>query len=429
MDIPELYRIFLRNKLICTDTRKIERNCIFFALRGTQFNGNDFAAEALSKGAIRAVVDDKKLTQDSRHIRVENVLGTLQKLSAFHRKKTGCKILAVTGSNGKTTTKELCKAVLSKRYRVHATEGNLNNHIGVPLTLLEMEQDTEIGIVEMGANHPGEIALLCEIAQPDCGLITNIGKAHLEGFGGIEGVVKTKGELFSYLIKNEKTIYINEGDAYVNQLLSGKCDKCFFYNGERGIYARHISSNPFVELEIVVHKQILNIKTQLIGRYNAENVLAACCVGMHEGIPDHEIAHAISTYQSHGYRSQLIQSEQNKIFLDAYNANPSSMLAAIDEFLAFPDDKKLVILGEMKEIGDQSHAEHEGILSYLRNRNVSDVICVGESFRFPSREAGFLYFEDVDALMDHIRRHQVTDSLVFIKGSRSNRLEKIMDLL
>lgn len=429
MDIPELYSIFLENKLICTDTRKIERNCIFFALRGTQFNGNDFAAEALAKGAAKAVVDDKKLKQDSRYIRVKNVLGTLQKLSAFHRKKTGCKILAVTGSNGKTTTKELCKAVLSRRYRVHATEGNLNNHIGVPLTLLKMEPETEIGIVEMGANHPGEIALLCEVAQPDCGLITNIGKAHLEGFGGIEGVAKTKGELFSYLTKHERTIYVNEGDAYVNQLLPGKYDKCLFFNGKQGIYARHISSNPFVEMEILVHKRILNIKTQLIGRYNAENVLAACCVGIHEGIPDHEIAHAVSTYQSHGYRSQLIQSKQNKIFMDAYNANPSSMLAAIDEFLAFPDDKKLVILGEMKEIGDQSHNEHKGILSHLRTRNVSDVICVGESFKLPSRQAGYLYFEDVDALMDHIRRHQVTDSLVFIKGSRSNRLEKLLDLL
>ncbi|MBN2482559.1 MAG: UDP-N-acetylmuramoyl-tripeptide--D-alanyl-D-alanine ligase [Bacteroidales bacterium] len=429
MDIAALYQIYLKHRLICTDTRKIERNCMFFALKGAKFNGNDFATEALEKGAGIAVVDDPKLAFDSRLIRVPDVLSTLQQLSALHRKKSGFKILAVTGSNGKTTTKELCRAVLSRRYKVRATEGNFNNHIGVPLTLLSMDPGTEWGIVEMGANHPGEIRSLCEIAQPDYGLITNIGKAHLEGFGNVENVLRAKGELFSYLVKHGKTLFVNEGDPYVKRLIPDKYDKCLYYNGGKGIYAHHISSNPFVEMKIVAGDRILVISTQLIGRYNAENVLAAYCVGLHLGIPDDEISDAVNAYRSHGYRSQMITTERNRIFMDAYNANPSSMLAAINEFLAYPDQGKFVILGEMKEVGARSAEEHRDILSLLRGHGIRDVICVGESFSIPSGETDCLYFGNVDALKDYLQINPLSGRFIFIKGSRSNRLEQILELL
>ncbi|MBN1159497.1 MAG: UDP-N-acetylmuramoyl-tripeptide--D-alanyl-D-alanine ligase, partial [Bacteroidales bacterium] len=384
---------------------------------------------ALSRGASLAVVDEPVLVSDSRIIRVHDVLSTLQHLSTLHREKSGFRILAVTGSNGKTTTKELCSAVLSKRYKVHATEGNLNNHIGVPLTLLSMDPGTELGIVEMGANHPGEIRFLCEIAKPDYGLITNIGKAHLEGFGNVENVLKAKGELFKYLMNHKRTLFVNDGDPYVKRLIPEGYDRCFYYNGKRGVYATGITGNLFMKMQIASGDRIQDISTKMIGRYNAENVLAAYCVGLHLGVPEDEMAEAINAYRSHGYRSQLIVSDRNRIFMDAYNANPSSMMAAISEFLAYPDQDKLFILGEMKEVGSRTNTEHREILSHLREKGITDVMCVGESFRIPSSESGYMFFGNADALAVYLRQQPVNGRFIFIKGSRSNRLEKILGLL
>ena len=276
MDIPSLYKIYLQHNQVSTDTRMIKKDSLFFALKGERFNGNDFAMEALQKGASYAVVDNDRWNGIDRIIRVHDTLQSLQQLAAYHREQSVFNILAITGSNGKTTTKELCRAVLSEKYKVSATEGNLNNHIGVPLTILSMESKTETGIVEMGANHPGEITLLCDIVKPDYGLITNIGKAHLEGFGSIEGVARAKGELFDHLMEHDKTLIINEGDAYINKMVQGHYDRVLYYNGTKGIFRSNVSNSPFVEFDALLGKKRLHFRTGIIGRYNIENILAAC---------------------------------------------------------------------------------------------------------------------------------------------------------
>lgn len=429
MDITALYQVYKRYQLVSTDTRKIERNCIFFALKGDRFDGNKFAAEAISKGAFRAVVDDKKLPYNKQFIYVNDALVALQQLARFHREKSGYKIVAITGSNGKTTTKNLCEAILLKQYKVNATAGNLNNHIGVPLSILAMDKKVRLGIIEMGANHSGEISLLCETAAPDYGLITNIGKAHLEGFGGMDGVIRAKGELFEYLMQKNKTLMINQGDPNVTRLVPDHYANKVYYNGEKGIHAENIKCTPFVEMDVLSGNRTLRMKTRLVGRYNVENVLAACCVGRHLGINDDEIIDAINSYQPQDNRSQLIATGNNKIYMDAYNANPSSMLTAIKEFLSYKEKKILLILGEMKEVGDTSVEEHEVIISFLKSQGISDVLCVGESFKVHAGKAGFPMFGNVDELLDYLKPNPVRQRFVFIKGSRSNKLERVLEVL
>lgn len=429
MDIRSLYRIYQKTGLVDTDTRRIRPGSIFFALKGEHFNGNDFAAEALEKGAAWAVVDDAWLVPNPQFIKVENVLMTLQQLASLHRVESGIRILAITGSNGKTTTKELCRDILAGKYRVKATEGNLNNHIGLPLTLLSMDRTVQVGIVEMGANHPGEIRFLCEIAQPDYGLLTNIGKAHLEGFGGIEGVVRAKGELFAYLDTQGRTLFVNQGDENIMKILPDGSGKRVFYNGDRGLRRGKTIADPFLEVEVLAGNRSLNLTTQLVGAYNVENVLAACCVGMTLDVPDEEIVKAIQAYRPHAYRSQYLISAGNKIFMDAYNANPSSMLAAITAFLAWKEENKMLILGEMKEVGEDAEMEHQHIVSFLQDHGLKDVICIGSSFRVPALKAGFLYFENVASLSAYLKSHPLAQKTVFVKGSRSNRLEELLDLL
>jgi UDP-N-acetylmuramoyl-tripeptide--D-alanyl-D-alanine ligase len=429
MDIKLLYDIYLKNRIVCIDSRNVSRGCLFFALKGDNFNGNSFAIEAIEKGAFAAIVDEDLPQHHNQIIRVDNVLTMLQRLAGYHRVQSGITILAVTGSNGKTTTKELCKAVLSEKFEVYATEGNLNNHIGVPLTLLAMDKDVEIGIVEMGANHPGEIGFLCEIAKPDYGLITNIGKAHLEGFGGIQGVAKAKGELFNYLICNRKTIFLNEGDPYLPPLVPVGYAETLFYNGKSGLKLINSKSNPFLSLKAGNGKEVLDINTNLVGNYNTENVLAACCVGLHFGVTAKEITRAIHACQPANNRSQLINTVKNTVFMDAYNANPSSMSAAIIEFLKFKGEKKMLILGEMREVGDASPHEHERLVDYLKQKGVNDVIFIGKAFEQSAKRAGYKYTETINQLKELLLTEPLNGFFVFVKGSRSNRLEEVLTLL
>jgi len=429
MDVHQLYQLYLKSRLISTDSRKILPGSVFFALKGENFNGNQFALQALEYGASAAIVDDEEVKSHPGIFRVENTLAALQALAAHHRLQSGIVILAITGSNGKTTTKELCRAVLSKKYTVHATGGNLNNHIGVPLTLLAMNEDVQIGIVEMGANHPGEIRELCQIARPDYGIITNVGKAHLEGFGSIEGVAQAKGELFQHLVANQKTIFLNEGSRHLKNAIPYDYKYVISYNSDRGIRVKSQRNNPLLELEVTDGKISFELKTNLLGSYNAENVLAACCVGLHLGVPFPLVREAVCDYRPQNHRSQLIDSGKNRIFMDAYNANPSSMRVAIDEFLLLHGTGKMMILGEMRELGNADRAEHLELVRYLQEKEVTQVFCVGKSFEQCLNGTEFLYFPDTDEVSAYLNEHPVTGRFILIKGSRANKLEKILPLL
>jgi UDP-N-acetylmuramoyl-tripeptide--D-alanyl-D-alanine ligase len=429
MKIEELYKKYLQNGLVSTDSRKISPGSVFFALKGENFNGNQFARQAIEQGALAAVVDEEPATPHTGIYRVDDVLTTLQQLAAFHRKHMGIPILAITGSNGKTTTKELCKAVLSKKFNVYATTGNLNNHIGVPLTLLAMNSQVELGIVEMGANHPGEIRNLCAIAHPDMGIITNVGKAHLEGFGSLEGVARAKGELFEHLRMNHKTIFINDGNDYVRKLVPETYTRVIHYNGENGPRVINKKSNPFLEIEIRVDNHNYLLKTNLLGGYNAENVLAAFCVGVHLGVTPGDSKEAIESYKPQNNRSQFIESGKNRLFMDAYNANPSSMFAAVDEFLLTEDSKKLVILGEMREVGDSSYREHKALVDHLREKNVQQAICIGKAFELAVAGTGYTYFETVEQLIVYLGEHPLMGFYILLKGSRANKLENLLQVL
>jgi len=429
MKIEELYKIYRQSRLVSTDSRKISPGSIFFALKGENFNGNQFALQAIEQGALAAIVDEEPAVPHTSIYRVDDALTILQELAAFHRKQMGIPILAITGSNGKTTTKELCKAVLSKKFNVYATTGNLNNHIGVPLTLLAMNDQVELGIVEMGANHPGEIRNLCAIAYPDMGVITNVGKAHLEGFGSLEGVARAKGELFEHLRANHKTIFINDGNEYVRKLVPDSYFPVIHYNSERGPRVISKKSNPFLELGIDVSNQNYLLKTNLLGGYNAENILAAFCIGTQMGVSPGDIKDAIESYKPQNNRSQFIESGKNRLFMDAYNANPSSMFAAVDEFLLTGEDKKLLILGEMLEVGDSSYKEHKALVDHLKEKQVKLAICIGKSFESAVTGTGYAYYETVGQLILHLKDHPLAGQYILIKGSRANKLEKLLEVL
>jgi len=429
MEINHLYDLFLESKAISTDSRSIIPGCIFFALKGDNFNGNHYAPEAIEKGARIALVDEDPTYPHPQIIKVDHVLHTLQQLARYHRLRAGIPVLAITGSNGKTTTRELCKAVLSVKFRTSATVGNLNNHIGVPLTLLAMDETIEFGIVEMGANHAGEIRLLCDIALPDYGLITNVGKAHLEGFGSIQGVALAKGELFTYLVQNGKTIFANQGNSYIRQLVPNDYPRLLWYNGKDGPEVESSGGDPFLRMRIRHGNRMLQVSTRMLGTYNAENVLAAWCVGRHFEIADSAIEKAVREYQPQNNRSQLVETGRNRIFMDAYNANPSSMYVVINEFLQFRGPNKLLILGEMRELGDSSGQEHESIIGYLKNQGVKNVICVGNAFLQSALKNGYKYAETTDQLIAWLSANPLRDHFILIKGSRSNQLEKLIPLL
>jgi len=425
MKIDAIHQLFLDCTSICTDTRKVKNNCLFFALSGEKFNGNTFANEALTKGAKYAIIDDAKFKTSDNTIIVEDSLKTLQELATYHREYLGLKIIALTGSNGKTTTKELINVVLSKKYNTTATVGNLNNHIGVPLTLLSMDKNTEIGIVEMGANHKKEIAFLCNIAKPDYGYITNFGKAHLEGFGGIEGVIKGKSEMYDYLISNNKLVFYNAEDTIQEEKLRDYNSKVGFSNNNTTDYNYTLlDTNPFVTFKT----EDIVIKSNLIGAYNFTNLCAASTIGRHFEVTLNQIQTAVKDYTPTNNRSQIINQGSNSIILDAYNANPSSMDVALKNFSIQDAKNKIAILGDMFELGDSAAEEHQNIVNLLADLDINKVILVGENFYTTNTDNSNL--EKYKSFEDFKNNYKtIKDSALLIKGSRGMALERVLELL
>lgn len=426
----QLYEHYLRYPVICTDSRAVSADSIFFALKGDSFNGNAYAGVALSSGAVFAVVDEADVATDDRFFLVDDVLTTLQELAQIHRSHFKGTVIGITGTNGKTTTKELINTVLSASYQTQATRGNFNNHIGVPLTILSVDLSaTEILIIEMGANHPGEIAFLCDIVKPDCGLITNVGKAHLEGFGSFEGVLKTKIALYDYLksvdgqafVCSDQTVLLPYATE-LNHLTYGMADDDYC-RGEV------MSSDPFLKLKWHDDGKEHIIHTNLVGAYNFDNVLAAICVGKFFSIPAEKVIAEIERYQPSNNRSQVMQLGSNQLIIDAYNANPSSMRMAIENFSGLNAFQKIVILGDMFELGNESRTEHEAILSLLKKFNFTDVMLIGPRFSEVSSGSGFRCFSSTSEAHDWLIANPISHASVLVKGSRGMKLETLLPVL
>ncbi len=425
--IANLHSLFLECSSVSTDTRKIEKNSLFVALKGDNFDANTFAKEALEKGAKYVVIDNPTYLIDNRTLQVKDSLVALQELAKYHRTFLGLPIIALTGSNGKTTTKELIHAVLSKKYNTLATIGNLNNHIGVPLTLLRFTKETEIGIVEMGANHQKEIEFLCQIAQPDYGYITNFGKAHLEGFGGVEGVIKGKSEMYDYLRDNNKIVFVNLDDSIQKEKSTNIKRFSFSLNDSTAdVKISTIEANPMVK--IIFNNQ--TIQSHLIGIYNANNINAAITIGNYFKVSDELIKEAIENYIPENNRSQLILKNGNEIILDAYNANPSSMAAAIANFIQLEKKNKIAILGDMFELGEESHNEHEKIVDLLINETSISTYFIGKDFYANQTSNTHLkFFENFENFAAFLKTNLPNNNLLLIKGSRGMALEKTLDLI
>lgn len=432
----ELYEIYKSHPVICTDSRICPAGSLFFALKGDNFDANAFALGALEKGAAFAVVDNAEFAVDERFILVNDTLETLQELARFHRQQLGTKIIGITGTNGKTTTKELIAAVLKQKYNTHFTQGNFNNHIGVPLTLLQLKPEHEIAVIEMGANHPGEIKMLSEIALPDFGIITNVGKAHLEGFGSFEGVKKTKAELYDFIHAENGKIFLNIGNENLLEMAdnSGFADRkgvlpyCLNSDIENKLATgKVISSSPLLEMQCITSKGGFDVKTQLIGAYNAENVLAAVSIGTYFDISNEKIKLALESYQPQNNRSQFTQTEKNKLIIDAYNANPTSMQAAVLNFATMEAENKTLIIGDMLELGSQSDMEHQRIVDLVSEKGFSDVYLVGKCFQ--AVKSNFITFADVEKLMEHLQKNQLQNRFILIKGSHGIHLERIISEL
>lgn len=418
--IEDLYEHYLQASSVCTDNRKLTKDCIFFALKGPNFNANKFALDAINSGARLAVVDDPKLKDEENCFYVPDVLESLQELAKHHRKQLTIPVIGITGSNGKTTSKELIREVLATTYKVLATKGNLNNHIGVPLTVLEIDHTVEIAIVEMGANHVGEIATLCEICQPNFGLITNIGEAHLEGFGGIEGVIKAKTELYKHLDKRKGLIFVNSDDPL---LMDQAKDMESLSYGSTGMVQY---SEAFADGFCAVKWNELMVRSQLIGSYNAANLGAAIAIGQQFEVDPALIIEAIEGYAPGNQRSQLMLTDKNKLIVDAYNANPSSMMAAINEFAANSFPNKLLILGDMFELGDYSKEKHAEVVALLRSKSL-EAILIGEAFH---EVAGhFLSFKETANAASYLIEKDLRCYTILLKGSRGMQLESLIDCL
>lgn len=427
MTIAEIHRLFLECNSISTDTRKIENNSMFVALKGENFDANTFAEEALVKGAKYVIIDNPTYAVSDKTILVENSLTALQQLATYHREFLKIPIVALTGSNGKTTTKELIHIVLAKKFKTKATKGNLNNHIGVPLTLLSFSKETEIGIVEMGANHQKEIKFLCEIAKPDYGYITNFGKAHLEGFGGVEGVIKGKSEMYTYLKTHNKTVFVNLDDAIQNDKTTDFNRITFSQKDiSANVFINEVSANPFVKIKTLNTE----IKSHLIGLYNANNINAAITIGNHFGISASEIKEAIESYIPENNRSQLITKNSNEIILDAYNANPSSMKVALENFIQLENKNKIAILGDMYELGEESLVEHKYIVDFISENNSLECYFIGKDFfKNKIENSNFHFYENFEQFSNSLENKNWRNNTILIKGSRGMALERTLEYI
>jgi len=432
MTIEEFYELYKSNPVVCTDTRSITPGCIFFALKGSNFNGNTFAAKALDDGAAYAVIDQSEYKKDDRCIVVPDVLNFMQHLANYHRRQLKCPVIAITGSNGKTTTKELISRVLAKKFHVHFTKGNLNNHIGVPLTILSAPLNTEMLIVEMGANHQKEIETLCAIAMPDYGIISNVGKAHLEGFGGFEGVKKGKGELYEFLALHHGCAFVNGNNQHLAGMIRDKnVKRKIVYGNGNGFDCNGelLESFPFLKVKWNAGNKGGTISSQLVGEYNYENIMAAACIGNYFGVDAGQVSKAIEEYVPDNSRSQVVKRGSNMVLLDAYNANPSSMEAALKNFSLMEGKHKVVFLGEMAELGNESEQEHKHLVDLVKSLNFEKVIFVGKKFSSLLNSQPVGYFESSTDAASWIRDQKISGATILIKGSRSSKMEVVLESL
>lgn len=425
MNIKSLYKLYTANPSICIDTRKVSESCLFFALKGPNFNANEFASKALELGASYAIVDEEKFVLSDKYILVDDVLNTLQKLSNYHRRKLKASLIGITGTNGKTTSKELCYQVLKQKFKTKATDGNLNNHIGVPLSLLAIPLDAEMAIIEMGANHLGEIDFLCSIAEPNYGVITNVGKAHLEGFRDLDGVLQTKTELYRHLAKKNNTLFYKDNQQLLIDMIPAQCHALSYGQLSNTTY-RVISegAQPFVK----VRYNNISIQSKLIGEYNFDNIALGIAIGLYFDVDIKDIKAAIENYEPRNNRSQLISTEVNEILLDAYNANPMSIEHALINMQQLEHSKKVVILGDMFELGEESTAEHIRMINKCLSAGLTNVYLVGKEFH-NNNHTSYPSFPSTDALIEELKKQPIVDSFVMIKGSRAMKLEQLVELL
>ena len=430
MNLSALYQIFLDCQLVTTDSRNCPEGSLFIALKGESFNGNAFAGKALETGCAYAIIDEPEyaVEGDQRYILVDNCLQTLQQLANYHRRQLGTQVIGITGTNGKTTTKELISAVLSQSHNILYTLGNLNNHIGVPSTLLRLKAEHDLAVIEMGANHPGEIKFLSEIVEPDCGIITNVGKAHLEGFGSFEGVIKTKGELYDFLRKKEgSTVFIHHDNAYLMNIAGGL--NLIPYGTEDDLYVngRITGNSPYLTFEWKAGKagETYQVQTQLIGEYNFPNALAAITIGLFFGVEAAKINEALAGYTPQNNRSQLKKTNDNTLIIDAYNANPTSMMAALQNFRNMEVPHKMLLLGDMRELGAESAAEHQKIADYIKECDFEEVWLVGE--QFAAAEHSFKTYPNIQEVIKELETNKPKGYTILIKGSNGIKLSSTVD--
>lgn len=434
MTVNEIYSIFQKCTGVTTDSRKCGPGLMFFALKGERFDGNEFVRGALEQGCPYAVMDNADLydAQDSRIILVDNVLSTLQQVAALHRRTLGTPVIGITGTNGKTTTKELTNAVMSSTYKVLCTQGNLNNSIGVPLTVFGLRPEHEYAIIEMGASHPGDIKELVEVSQPDYGLITNVGKAHLLGFGSFEGVKRTKGELYDWLREHNGTAFVNRDNEHLQQMAAGLPLIEYGKPGQEGLLVEGevLECNPYVKFRWrTVKGEWHTVQTSLIGAYNVDNALAAITIGLKFGVTEQAASDAVADYMPQNNRSQLTETERNRLVVDAYNANPTSMAAALENFSMIKAQDKMLILGDMRELGEASDSEHRKIVEEIRRYGFTQVWLVGSEFAKAADGCGFRLFADVDEVNKALETEKVTGKTILIKGSNSIGLTKTITYL
>ena len=427
MSIIDLYDLFIHNPQITTDSRNCPKGSIFFALKGDKFDGNQYAGKALASGCVYAVIDNPDYYIGERTILVDNVLKTLQQLAHHHRKVLGLPIIGITGTNGKTTTKELLAAVLSTKFNLLYTEGNFNNHIGVPLTLLRLTHDHEMAVIEMGASHPGDIKELVDIVHPNYGIITNVGRAHLEGFGSFEGVIRTKGELYDYIRRSKGKIFIKKENEYLQSIAKG-IEQITYGNGDDAFASGQVvSCDPFLVFNWKQQGKLHTVETHIIGSYNLDNVLAAVAVGRFFKIPAERISRAIAAYEPTNNRSQFKKTDNNELIIDAYNANPSSMKVALDNFITMPVQPKAIILGDMRELGPTSDELHAEVVEQIKKGQFDKVFLCGEHFSKVGKE--FSPFATTEAMVEELRKQPLKGYHILTKGSHSMGLEKLADIL